>query len=169
MSPTFQHTTDSPYHISVGAVVVHAGKIAVHKHVKDHAPSRVHDLFGDIDVVHTLMRESIEDGESVEVAALRGVREEFGIDGRVVRYLGSIQAQVPLHGGFEKTTLYVECAVDHVGVRPIDDEEVYTVMEWHDPQELLALFEKQEAKTSRADLKEAKIVRAYLLGQSSDV
>jgi NADH pyrophosphatase NudC (nudix superfamily) len=169
MSALFQHTQQSPYHISVGAVVVRDGKIAVHKHVKSHAPTHVHDLFEDLAVMYTLMRESIEDGESLEEVALRGMREEFGIEGRVVRYLGSIQSHIPLMGGFEKTTLYVECACVTQAGRPTDDEEAYTEIEWYAPQELLRLFETQERNTKRVDLHEAKIVRAYLQAHTLQV
>jgi ADP-ribose pyrophosphatase YjhB (NUDIX family) len=166
MNSIFQHSKNNPYHVSVGAIVVHEGKILVHKHVKKLTPERLHIFLGDLDEVYTLMRESLENNESLENAVIRGVKEEFGVQGDVIRYLGSIQAHVPLLGGFEKTTLYFEVTCREVQERPSDDEEAHTLLEWHKPEDLLLVLEKQEQQTTRQELMEAKIVKAYLASRA---
>jgi len=39
--------------------------------------------------LYLLMRETVEDGESLYDAVARGLQEEFGLSGEVERYLGS--------------------------------------------------------------------------------
>jgi hypothetical protein len=162
MKKLFQHSPENPYHVSVGAVVVKDGKILVHNHVKKLMPEKLHFFLGDLDSAYTLMRESLENNESLEEAVLRGVQEEFGIEGEVVRYLGSIQADIPEFGEFEKTTLYFQIAFQSEGVRSPHDEESHTLLEWHEPGHILKLMEEQLAVTKRADLSESKIIQAYL-------
>ena len=162
MKKIFQHSPENPYHVSVGAVVVKDRKILVHNHVKKLMPEKLHFFLGDLESAYTLMRESLENGESLEEAVLRGVREEFGIEGILVCYLGSIQAIIPEFGEFEKTTLYFEVTCGEMHERSLHDEESHTLLEWLEPHELLKLMEEQQKVTSRADLSEAKIIQAYL-------
>lgn len=56
---------------------------------------------------YIVMRETPELGETLEEAVYRGLMEEFGIEGTIKTYVGSIKANLP-HYGFtvEKTTLY---------------------------------------------------------------
>src|SRR3989344_2167305 len=109
MRSMFQHPEGSPFHISVGAVVVnHEGKILTHKRTQETTPAQFLYTIDGLNEVYTLMRESLEENESLETAVLRGVQEEFGIVGKVEKYLGSIVGQIVPKTGtpYEKTTLY---------------------------------------------------------------
>lgn len=82
----FSATQSSPYHLSAGAIVINdSGKIGTH-HFVSHPEvlkrTGLQDMF-------LLVRETIEPGESLEQAALRGIYEEFGAKGEVLGYLGS--------------------------------------------------------------------------------
>lgn len=162
MKKLFQHSETNHFHISVGALLVKDGKVLVHRVPREKMPEKYHHLLGGLEQVYMLMRESLENDESLEGAVLRGIKEEFGAVGAIQRYLGSIQAKLHDAGGFEKTTLYFEVLCTSLGERPSDDEESFTLLEWHDPKELLELMRSQVKHTDRADLDETKILETYL-------
>ena len=164
MTPLVQHSEANPFHVSVGAVVVNnEGKIVVHALSSDSVPENLAKILGGLDTAYILMRESVEDGESLEDAVLRGVKEEFGIVGAIQKYLGSTQAVLPAkYGEFEKTTLYFEVAYESEVERVIHDWESSTVLEWHDPMFLIERMREQGRLTSRGDLDESKIIETYL-------
>lgn len=165
MASIFQHTPTSPFHLSVGAVVVNeTGAILVHHAYKDKIPEKYASIFGSNTDIWYLMRETVENNESLEHAVLRGVQEEFGIEQcSIVRYLGSIQA-IDDHEptSFEKTTLYFLVTPGNVGARPIADAESHTDLEWRTPEELLTLFRTQMKNGALADLDESKIIETYV-------
>ena len=41
-----------------------------------------------------LMRETLEDDETLEQAVSRGVKEEFGVEGKLEKYIGTVIHQV---------------------------------------------------------------------------
>ena len=162
MTKLFQHSPEAPFHISVGAVVVNAeGKILAHKITKQNIPAEISEKMEDMPEVYILMRESLENDETLEQAVHRGIREEFGVEGEIKKYLGSIQVFIPQEA-FEKTTLYFHVALTHIGERPTNDAESYSDIEWIAPDTLLQKMKSQGEKTTRGDLDESKIIEAYV-------
>jgi ADP-ribose pyrophosphatase YjhB (NUDIX family) len=163
MSSLYQSKKTSPFHISAGAVLVNAeGKVLVHRRIKSEAPEQFANNFTARDEVYILMRESLEDGETIEEAVQRGVQEEFGMKCEVEKYLGSIQGTVPGKDGtwsWEKTTLYFQAKAGAACERASDDES-FSRLEWHDPEFLIERMRGQGGV--RPDLDESKILEAYV-------
>ncbi len=167
MSSIYQHTAANPFHISVGAVVVNdKGEILVHKMQKKDVPADMLQAFNydsiQKDEIYTLMRETLEDGEVLTDAVMRGVHEEFGIEGTVEKYLGSIQAKAfAWDKEFEKTTLYFQVGVITQNERPKDEED-FSILEWHAPEFLIQKMQEQGQSMNRTDLDESKIIQTYV-------
>lgn len=165
MSILHQNKPNQPFHVSVGAVVINdKGKIRVHKRVPGTTPPEWLFTLGGLKESYTLMRETVENGEVLEEAVLRGVREEFGIEGEIRKYLGSIQAHLVNGKGmhWEKTTLYYLVAMKEEHERHADDGESHTELVWADADFLMEKMGEQGKATKREDLDESKILRAYL-------
>jgi hypothetical protein len=164
MTPLVQHSQGNPFHVSVGAVVVNSeGKIMVHVLSENTVPKDLVGILGGLGTAYILMRESVEDNESLEDAVLRGVQEEFGVIGAIRKYLGATQAILPSrYGTFEKTTLYFEVSFESEVERVMHDWESTTKLEWHDPTFLIEKMKEQGKATSRGDLDESKIIETYL-------
>ena len=97
----------SPTHISVAALLRNAeGKILCHFFTAEDLP---HESEGKGDL-YLLMRESIHRNESLEGAVSRGLMEEYGAEGTVVDFLGTIVSHFPSSDDatvqIEKTVLY---------------------------------------------------------------
>lgn len=165
MTNLFKHSSHNPFHISVGAVLVNAeGKICAHKAKTHLFPSAAQQAVPALSEIYILMRESLEDSETLEDAVLRGLREEFGCEGKIMRYLGSIQGVAygrQNSDRFEKTTLYFEVTLTRAGERPEDDAEAFTSLVWLEPQELIVHMRHQRNEM-RDDLDESKVIEAYL-------
>ena len=117
MTKLFQHSQDNPFHISVGALLVNdKGEILVHKARAADMDSEYRYKLGGLDEAYILMRESLENGETLEKGVARGLKEEFGVEGKIERYLGSLQFEVE---GFEKTTLFFQVSFVKQGKRSI--------------------------------------------------
>lgn len=139
------------------------GNILAHTLHKATMPPEHRDKLGGLDQAYVLMRESLEEGESLEKAAHRGIAEEFGATGTIVRFLGSTQSILPeSYGSFEKTTLYFHMRLTEQGERPKNDGESHTEITWVAPDVLLSAMKTQGQSTSRGDLDESKIVNAYV-------
>lgn len=164
MTYRFQHSAEQPFHISVGAVLVNdEGNICVHHYTKENVPEQFQASLGGLPEVRILMRESLENDETLEQAVHRGLAEEFGAEGEIIRYLGSIQNQVnAVLRTFEKTTLYVQVQCTKLGERPMDDEESFSELEWKSPTELIACMREQGRGALRPDLDESKILETYV-------
>ena len=163
MSSLYQAKESQPFHISVGAVVVNEeGEILVHKRERSKATEQFDDNFVDRDEVYILVRESLEEGETLEQGVLRGVREEFGLEGKVDMYLGALRTQIQTEriGSWEKTTLYFLVIAGEAGTR-MEDEESFSALEWHEPEFLIERM-KGPGGHDRSDLDESKIVEAYV-------
>lgn len=162
MTRRFQHSEEKRFHVSVGAVLVNdQGEVCAHHFLKEKIPEG-YNLDG-LDKCYTLMRESLEDGESLEEAALRGIREEFGAEGEVGRYLGAQHHMVddPM-GRFEKTTLYLEVRLIRQNERPADDAESFTDVVWCTPEFLIERMREQGARSGQQHLDESKILETYV-------
>lgn len=121
----FQASQSQPYHLSVGAVLVNQeNKVVCHYFSK--VPDVLPEPFKNITDIHILMRESMEMGETIEEALSRGLREEFGAEGKVIAFLGSKEEVAPGKSlQMIKTTLYflVRMTSMDASVRESDDME----------------------------------------------
>lgn len=164
MMSIFQNSDESPYHISVGAILVNAeGKVRAHYRTTDTTPEEYRVTLGGLTECYTLMRETLENGETLEEAVLRGIREEFGAEGRIVKYVGAILITVHAKARtFEKVTLYFEVELVSEGERHVDDGEGHTELVWEDPEFLIERMRAQGEASDREDLDESKVLEAYL-------
>jgi hypothetical protein len=155
--PFFQAAESHPYHISVGAVLFNEeGRIACH---------HFEQIFGHKEI-YILMRESMENGETPLMTLHRGLKEEFGAVAEPIAFLGALSGPLPdPRLPFEKTTLYVACKVSYWNPndRNFDDPEASSIIEWHEPQELISLMEKQGIRfNGRVDADESEMIKRAL-------
>lgn len=154
----FQGTPDSPYHISIGAVVVNEkNKIACHyfKKIKDvHTGKQLNDFY-------ILMRETIEPNETIEQALYRGIQEEFTMRAQMERYLGSFVSEYQVKGiNIQKTTLYFLCKfIENSGEeRKLDDPEKDSELQWRNIDFLIDKMKEQKLRLNRSDVDESQIL-----------
>jgi len=157
MKNYFQMSKDSPYHISIGAVVMNdKNEICCHHFDKISIGGF---LFENI---YILMRETIEPNESIEQCLERGLREEFGMKAELVSYLGSITSLLDLKDlpRVEKTTLYFLCKPISFDFnkRKVGDPESSSNIEWIKVDDLIPLMKKQVEKYNREDADESKVL-----------
>jgi hypothetical protein len=153
--PFFQATKQRPYHLSVGAVLFdQKGRIACH-HFKE--------IFGYKDI-YILMRESMENDETVSMTLLRGLKEEFGAEGKPIAFLGCLSGFLPEPVPFEKTTLYVACEMTEwdPAKRDPNDPEATSTIEWLSPSKLISIMQKQGARFKRIDVDESEMIKRAL-------
>ncbi len=162
MTSIYQHTEENPFHISVGAVLVNEkGEVCAHAFPVRGLPEDVRNAVS-VEELYILMRESLEDGETLEEAVLRGIREEFGAEGSVVRYLGSLRGRAfSSKGMFQKTTLYFLVRLAGLGERVPGDWESSSRMVWMDPKILIQRMREQKSDL-RDDMDESEIIESYL-------
>jgi NADH pyrophosphatase NudC (nudix superfamily) len=104
MKNYFQGLKESPFYLSVGAVLLNEkGKVACNYFKRVPGYPEIKDIY-------ILMRETIEPNETIEQALARGLLEEFGAKARLNKYLGSLTAHFKRDQGLiQKTTLYFSC------------------------------------------------------------
>lgn len=155
-SAFFQASKQQPYHLSIGAVLFNEkGRIACH-HFKE--------ILGQKDV-YILMRESMENDETILTTLERGLKEEFGATAKPIAFLGSLSGFLPDSKlSFDKTTLYVACQL--IDWNPADrdpnDPEATSIIEWLDPNELISIMQKQGNKFKRVDADESEMIKRAL-------
>ncbi len=147
----FQFTSPNvPYHLSVGAVVFNPqGEIACF-----YSPVVQFGDSPEFEDIYTLMRETIEPGETVEQALARGLEEELGVSAELKAYLGDLTSQAfafMQKVDFEKTTLYFLMEfTEQIG--PGGQEEVPGEPKWLQPDVLKQKIAHQIARyPSRPD------------------
>ncbi len=154
--PFFQATEKRPYHLSIGAVLFdQKGRIACH-HFKE--------IFGCKDV-YILMRESMENDETIPMTLHRGLKEEFGASATPIAFLGCLSGILPEPRlSFEKTTLYVACQTIEwdPATRDPNDPEAASVIEWLYPDELIAIMQRQGLRLKRIDVDESEMIKRAL-------
>lgn len=152
-TPFFQSSHNQPYHLSVGAVLFDdRGRIACHHFV---------EVTGHKDV-YILMRESQENEETLLMTLHRGLKEEFGATAEPIAFLGSLTGFLnDSNLSFEKTTLYIACRlIDwNPANRDFNDPEAMSLLEWHDPEELIAIMQQQGQRFNRVDADESEMIR----------
>ncbi|MES2121836.1 MAG: NUDIX hydrolase [Chlamydiota bacterium] len=155
-SSFFQASHEQPYHLSIGAVLFdEEGRIACH---------HFEQILGQKDI-YILMRESMEDGETILMTLERGLQEEFGACATPVAFLGCLSGylydpRLP----FEKTTLYIACQVTDwdPNARDPHDPEACSIIEWLEPSSLIAIMQEQGRRFGRVDADESEMVRRAL-------
>lgn len=164
MSIFYQYKPEQPFHLSVGAVVFNDQfEICTHHFYIERVPDHLKFLSGGLPEVYHLMRETLENDETLHEAVYRGIKEEFGVEGTIERFLGSLECTVKSPTmNLEKTTLYHAVRVMELGQRTGTDEESNTDLEWYQPHELLKLYQEQAAKTDREELDETKVVERFI-------
>lgn len=155
--PFFQASQTQPYHLSIGAVLFDQnGRIACH---------HFNEIFGCEDI-YILMRESMENSETPLKTLERGLMEEFGAIAEPKAFLGSLCGYLPdSRLSFEKTTLYIACQLIEWKPenRNSEDPEASSIIEWHEPEELISLMQQQGVRFQhRADADESEMIRRAL-------
>ncbi len=155
--PFFQASKKQPYHLSIGAVLFDKeGRIACH-HFKE--------ILGQKDV-YILMRESMENYETIMMTLERGLQEEFGATAKPIAFLGCLSGflqdpKLP----FEKATLYIACQVLEwdPAKRDANDPESVSTIEWLNPNELILIMQNQGNRFKRVDADESEMIKRALL------
>ncbi len=159
----YYHSEEAQYHLSVGMVLFNAsGKVCMHFYDRTSTPAdKVHHL-GGLEAIYSLIRESVENGETLHQAVARGLLEETGCTGRPRVFLGSLRDNLSTPGGdFEKTTLYHAVELVACGERPTDDSMAFTELRWVDPYELIPVMIAQR-NSKRPDLDESEILKRFI-------
>lgn len=156
----FQGTVENPYHISIGAVVRNnEGKICCHyfKKISYNESEELQDFY-------LLMRETMEPNETIEETLKRGLLEEFGVEARLNKYLGSIISQFYRKNTVvEKNTLYFLC--DFVSIdesRRGGDIESTSEIQWLHPEVLITKMKEQGQRLQKTSLNESLILERLL-------
>lgn len=152
----FQATQKQPYHLSIGAVLFDQnGHVACH---------HFQEILGEKDV-YILMRESMENGESILMTLERGLKEEFGASGEPIAFLGCLSGflQDPKLS-FEKTTLYLACKLTEWNPtqRDPNDPEAMSTIEWLHPDTLISIMQEQGNRFKRVDADESEMIKRAL-------
>ncbi|MES3031506.1 MAG: NUDIX hydrolase [Patescibacteria group bacterium] len=167
MQNYFKGTKEHPYHLSVGAVALNEkNEVCCHyfTEIKGHAS------FAHLKNFYILMRETMEMGESIEQTLHRGLKEEFGITGEIVDYLGSTRDEYFDPGKdsqIEKTTLYflVKTKTFNPELRNQEDVEVESKIEWQSCDYLIEKMKEQGIRFGNMSLDESSIlekVKTYI-------
>lgn len=158
MTNYFQGTAESPFHISIGAIVLNeAGKVCCHYFKKFE-----HKDMGTFEDFYLLMRETIEPGETIEGCLARGLKEELGVVANIRSYAGSIVSRFKSGDAMiEKTTLYFLCDLvsQNESDRSANDPESGSEIRWMDRNELAGKMEEQGMRFGREDMDESKVLR----------
>ena len=111
--------------------------------------------------LYLLMRETPTPSEGVEATLKRGLMEEFGAEGEIIGYLGSIKSEWELEGkAIEKTTIYflVEKTSFDPTKRDAGDIEGTSGIEWHPIDFLVNKMQEQQKRMKRTDMNESSIL-----------
>jgi ADP-ribose pyrophosphatase YjhB (NUDIX family) len=155
----FKSTKESPYHLSVGAVLIdEAGKIACH-YFKEFMVTDEDRKYEDF---YILMRETVEVDESLEEAVLRGIKEEFGATGEIEKFIGTLLTKFPRGDVWvEKATPYflIKLKEFDIDKRVLNDAERESVVQWQSIDFLISKMETQGKRFERTDLDESEILK----------
>jgi len=161
----FQASKEIPFHISVGVVLTNDdGLICCHLFKKGTLPF---ESEGGVSDLYLLVRETIENNETIEKAVARGILEELGATGILKSYLGCIKSKFLLRVSrveVEKTTLYFHVKLHNIDLSLRDPKEVESKSEikWIKPEDLVDLFIEQSKKYERTDLDESVVIKNYI-------
>jgi 8-oxo-dGTP pyrophosphatase MutT (NUDIX family) len=148
----YKGTEEHPFHLSVGGVLLNESNEVCCHYYKELTSKGL--TFRDFRI---LMRETIHPGEKLEECLARGFKEEFGLEGDIIAYVGSMKAIIP--DNIEKTVVYFLARLKEgkTHERSAEDIEMGSTLEWHPIPELIRLMKAQKA-TQRADTNESEIL-----------
>lgn len=113
-----------PYHLSAGLLAVYEGKIAVIKR----------NMVGK-GVIYLLPKETVKADETFREAALRGLKEEVGGIGRLIKFVGSYPYQFQRDNTqIYKTVVYFLVEVDELEDRIPEESEKDDEIIWAEPE-----------------------------------
>lgn len=161
MKNYFQWSKDNPYHISIGGVV----RNKEHKIGCHYFKSFSHPSVGKFEDFYILMRETLEKNETIETCLVRGFREEFGAEIKLVGYVGAIEASIQTNRkNMYKTTLYFLCdlVTFDESSRDPEDIESSSAIQWHEPKFLINKMQEQGKRLGREDMDESKVIKNML-------
>lgn len=147
-------TRRSPHHLSVGAVVLDPRRRVLCHHYAN--------VRGKTDV-YLLMRKTLAPGESLERTVARGLAEEFGVRGKITRFLGVAEGTFTNweRARVRKTTLYFLVAPRSKPTKRTSGEPHYGVASepvWR-PVPFLVRQMRQQAKVlARTDFDESGVL-----------
>ncbi len=149
----------SPFHLSVGAVILDKQKKNVYCHHLIKANGKTD--------AYLLMRNTVEPNESLERALKRGAQKEFGMNVKINRYLGSITGSFVNweKAKMQKTTLYFLC--EQIGkIKNVKWQESHygekSMREWKSIKFLIPQMKKQAKILKRSDFDESEIIRKVI-------
>jgi NADH pyrophosphatase NudC (nudix superfamily) len=161
MDRLFKASEQNPYHLSVGAVLMNdKGEICSHYFEKV-GGEVLNGKFKAFEKFYILMRETVKDGETIEAAVARGLREEFGATGKIVRFLGTLISSWPIgEVAVQKTTLYflVNLTSIDLSMREKEDLEGTSEITWLPKEELLKRMTGQKERLGNDSLDESEIL-----------
>lgn len=157
MRSIFQASQQHPYHLSVGAVLINEyGEVACHHFKK----------IGELQDVFTLMRETVENDETLVQAVERGLEEEFGATGEVKAYIGSKVTTFKMKSGVsvQKTTVYFVVKLKSIGTIPRKpgSAESKSHILWMKPEDMINVMDRSCDNKREDDLNEADILERIL-------
>lgn len=156
----FQGTATSPFHLSVGVVLINE-KNEVACHYFKNSPEKAPGEYRGLEDMYLLMRETPEFGESIEEAVRRGLMEEFGATGQIVTFLGSQEREFQGDTfSIIKTTVYflVRLSEFDLTKRSHEDVEAESEIVFLAPDVCVAKMEEQWNRLKIETLNEAEIV-----------
>lgn len=158
MSSLYKNSRAYPYHLSVGVVLFNEdGHILCERFNAETCEK----LIGEKRDIRVLVRETLEEGETLREAVARGLQEEINAEGEILCLLGSKEDLViEKEKTFLKTTIYflVKLTTIHESNTGSDDGVAFDI-EWHTPENLITLMEAQSAGLQRTDLNESDIIK----------
>lgn len=145
----------SPFHLSVGAVLMNSKREVYCHHLRD--------VRGRADA-YLLMRETVRPNDSLEGALKRGLREEFGVKAKTKSYLGAVVSSFTNWQGakVEKTTLYFLCTPIGAPAKIKRMESHYgarSSREWKSVRFLIPQMKKQGRILKRTDFDESEVLK----------
>jgi ADP-ribose pyrophosphatase YjhB (NUDIX family) len=108
------------------------------------------------------MRETVESGEGLEEAVLRGIQEEFGATGEIEKFIGTLLTKFPRGNVWvEKATLYfiIRLKEFDINARVLEDCEKDSVIQWQSIDFLISKMEEQRERFERTDFDESEILK----------
>lgn len=163
MSNYYQGNSTHPIHLSVGAVLINEkSEICCHHFIDGQLKEHLPDL--EIEDLYILMRETIEQGETLEETLQRGLMEEFGATAEILDYLGSIKSHFKKNEvEIEKTTIYFLCKLISQDLSKRNgDIESKSQLEWQATDFLIPKMKAQSIKYSRTDIDESDILEKFI-------
>lgn len=150
MNP-YNGTKEYPFHISVGVVLLNdKNEVACHFYGEQKIRNYPKNFY-------TLLHESLEAGESLEGAVMRGLKEEFSMTGSLEHFVGSLITRFERDGAMiEKTVPYFLCKLISIQERNLADPEAISEIRWMNIDELIAIMTTEGEDDESKILKDVK-------------